>query len=308
MEDEFRGSRGPGIEQVGEDLFLIDVRINGMESTCGVYYVRGERPALVDTGMSSSARRIIRALRSLGDDPREVEYIFLTHLHNDHAGGAPYLLDHMPLARVAVSETALPEIKAFASRMEELDEEEIDYGAFFGKARPLPENRLLPLGDGDRVELGGFTLRARSTPGHAEEHLSFIEGERGMIFVGDALGFFFPRVELLIPSLYAPSFDPAVTQALLKRVEEWGGRTLLFPHFGCSKRAGSLLGGASEFLAYAEEMVASALEEEAELSEVSLELLSETGIRGTVQMVTARMLLESLVIGLAYYMSKKNDR
>jgi glyoxylase-like metal-dependent hydrolase (beta-lactamase superfamily II) len=47
-----------------------------------------------------------------------------------------------------------------------------------------------PLGDGDEVDLGGLTLRALATPGHTDEHLSFLllDGARELgVFTGGSL-------------------------------------------------------------------------------------------------------------------------
>ncbi|MEV6900361.1 MBL fold metallo-hydrolase [Amycolatopsis sp. NPDC051372] len=48
----------------------------------------------------------------------------------------------------------------------------------------------IPLADGDEVDLGGLTLRALATPGHTDEHLSFLllDGERELgVFTGGSL-------------------------------------------------------------------------------------------------------------------------
>jgi len=47
-----------------------------------------------------------------------------------------------------------------------------------------------PLADGDEVDLGGLTLRALATPGHTDEHLSFLlrDGRRALgVFTGGSL-------------------------------------------------------------------------------------------------------------------------
>src|SRR5579859_640515 len=47
-----------------------------------------------------------------------------------------------------------------------------------------------PLGDGDEVDLGGLRLRALATPGHTDEHLSYLllDGTRELgVFTGGSL-------------------------------------------------------------------------------------------------------------------------
>ncbi|HHR84925.1 MAG TPA: MBL fold metallo-hydrolase, partial [Candidatus Acetothermia bacterium] len=61
------------------------------------YYLRGKRHALIETGTSLSAPHIVRALPSV-----ELDYIFVTHVHLDHAGGAGELAGRYPRATVIV--------------------------------------------------------------------------------------------------------------------------------------------------------------------------------------------------------------
>src|SRR5687768_4544488 len=63
---------------------------------------RGGRAAIIDSGANSSVPLIERALSLLGIDRHDVELLFLTHVHLDHAGGAGLLLQRLPQARVLV--------------------------------------------------------------------------------------------------------------------------------------------------------------------------------------------------------------
>ena len=42
----------------------------------------------MDTGTSASVAGVINALREKNFGPTDVAYVFLTHIHLDHAGGA----------------------------------------------------------------------------------------------------------------------------------------------------------------------------------------------------------------------------
>src|SRR4051812_36060750 len=54
-----------------------------------VYIIEdGSTLTLVDTGITGSARRILRYLRAHGLDPASVKQVLLTHGHPDHIGGA----------------------------------------------------------------------------------------------------------------------------------------------------------------------------------------------------------------------------
>src|ERR1044071_691387 len=58
----------------------------------------GARAAIVDTGPNSAVPLILAALAELGIERDAVEYLFLTHVHLDHAGGAGALMRELPRA------------------------------------------------------------------------------------------------------------------------------------------------------------------------------------------------------------------
>ena len=54
--------------------------------------VEGGRGAFVDTGTNDSVPLLLDALGQQGLDVADVDYVFLTHIHLDHAGGAGELM------------------------------------------------------------------------------------------------------------------------------------------------------------------------------------------------------------------------
>ena len=50
--------------------------------------VEGGHGAFIDTGVNSSVPLLMAALQQRNLDPGDVDYVFLTHVHLDHAGGA----------------------------------------------------------------------------------------------------------------------------------------------------------------------------------------------------------------------------
>jgi hypothetical protein len=64
--------------------------------------VEDGRAAIVDTGTSRAAPRVLAALASKGIAPEQVDYVVLTHIHLDHAGGAGQLMALLPNARLTV--------------------------------------------------------------------------------------------------------------------------------------------------------------------------------------------------------------
>ena len=59
---------------------------------------------LLDTGASDV---FIRNAEQLGIDLSDVDYVFISHGHSDHAGGLRYFLEHNQKAQVIVSPNAM---------------------------------------------------------------------------------------------------------------------------------------------------------------------------------------------------------
>src|SRR5215831_2608830 len=124
----------------------------------------GNSAYLVDLGdgraLAVDAARDLRALRAAAD-ARGLRVAFAadTHLHADFLTGAVQLA-HDDGATVLASAAG---------------------GRRFAH---------VPLGDGDEVDLGGLTLQALATPGHTDEHLSYLllDGARQLgVFTGGSL-------------------------------------------------------------------------------------------------------------------------
>ncbi|PWK65117.1 3-mercaptopyruvate sulfurtransferase SseA [Streptomyces sp. CG 926] len=124
----------------------------------------GNSAYLVDLGdgraLAVDASRDLRALRAAAARRGlRVAFAADTHLHADFLSGAVQLA-HDDGARVLASATG---------------------------HRTFPHT---PLGDGDETDLGGLTLRALATPGHTDEHLSFLllDGDRELgVFTGGSM-------------------------------------------------------------------------------------------------------------------------
>ena len=64
--------------------------------------VQDGHAAFVDCGTNHSVPRMLDALGEAGLSPADVDWLMLTHVHLDHAGGAGELMAHLPNARLVV--------------------------------------------------------------------------------------------------------------------------------------------------------------------------------------------------------------
>ncbi|MEA2461585.1 MAG: hypothetical protein QOH90_1762 [Actinomycetota bacterium] len=153
---------------------IIDTKMHRRDGITGAFLVQGDQSALVEAGPKSSLPHVLAGLRENGVDA--LDWIIVTHIHLDHAGAAGSLAREFPRAKVAVHEIGAPHLvdptklwasasRIYGDKMEQL----------WGGIDPIPEDRIHPLGDGDKIELGGRTLQAIETPGHARHHHAILD-------------------------------------------------------------------------------------------------------------------------------------
>jgi len=219
------------LEEVLPALFLVDIHHFGQPGLGGAYILQDEgEAALFDAGTSLAKDRILEAMDALGIKRAQVRWIFLTHVHLDHAGGAGALLPEFPNAKVVVHPRGAKHLadptKLVASTKNAVGER----FRFYGEAVPIPENRIYSAQDGEIFQLGKLRVQAIDSPGHAPHHLCFFVPERGWLFTGDAVGLYIKG--RLLPTTVPPSFDLEASLATLDRLAALNPKKLLFTHFG----------------------------------------------------------------------------
>src|SRR2546428_8609192 len=150
------------------ETHLADVQMFQQEAFGAIYLIDDNRKAIVETGTSWDANRILEAVRSFGLKPADIDALVVSHIHLDHAGGAGFLLPEMPRAKVYVHPRGLKHLidptELVASAREALGPEEADV---FGTMRAIHADRLGPGKGGDRPGLRRDTMNFFGSPGHA---------------------------------------------------------------------------------------------------------------------------------------------
>lgn len=214
---------------------IIDTKMHGFEGITGTFLLRGrDRVALVETGPKSSVDNVLAGLEREGIT--ELDWIVVTHIHLDHAGAAGTLAQRFPSATVAVHPVGAPHLVdpsklwASASRI---------YGegmeALWGGIDPLPEERIKIVEDGDVIDLGGRTLTALETPGHAGHHHAYLDDQTGAMFTGDALGVSPQGIDAFRPATPPPEFNLEVALASIQNIRRADPTALWLTHFGPSQ-------------------------------------------------------------------------
>ena len=83
---------------------VLDAQQFGLPRTGAIYLIHGSQLALIESGTATAAERTLQQLRASGGTAVSPAFIFLTHIHLDHAGGAGHLARAFPNAKIVVHE------------------------------------------------------------------------------------------------------------------------------------------------------------------------------------------------------------
>jgi glyoxylase-like metal-dependent hydrolase (beta-lactamase superfamily II) len=212
-------TRDPG--RINDHTTLIDIGMYGVTGITAVYLIRGEKTCLIDGGTRTEASRIVRTLRELKAFPPDI--ILLTHSHYDHVQGVPVL--RKEAARAGKKIDVLASHRAIPLLADQ------SYNRVFDAGPYADITDVLPLQEGDTVDLGGVTLSVYEVPGHHKDHLAILDQETRTFFVGDVLGIKVAD-DAFIPPFMPPFWDPAAFHSSMDRLTQIDYESLCLAHFG----------------------------------------------------------------------------
>jgi glyoxylase-like metal-dependent hydrolase (beta-lactamase superfamily II) len=198
----------------------------------------GGRAAFVDVGTNFSVPYLLAALDVLGIARSAVDYLLLTHVHLDHAGGAGALLQELPNARALLHPRGAAHLiepqKLIAGSKVVYGEER--FARLYGELVPLPAARVQQVQDGERVTLGARTLELIHTPGHALHHYAVVDAAHASIFPGDTFGISYRALDtvqgaFIFPTTTPTQFDPLQLVASIERMLSYRPESMYLMHF-----------------------------------------------------------------------------
>lgn len=201
--------------------------------------VEDGRAAFVDTASNTSLPRVLSALAAKGLSPEHVDWVLLTHVHLDHAGGAGLYLRHFPNARLAVhprgARHMIDPARLVAGTVEVYGADEAR--RMYGEIVPVPAERVVETPDGASVSLNGRRFEFIDTPGHARHHVCIVDERSGHIFAGDTFGLSYRELDVdgrpsIFPSTTPVQFDPPALHASIDRLLARRPGAIYVTHFG----------------------------------------------------------------------------
>ncbi len=204
------------INKVTPKLSLITLvpPIIGFEDFISVWLYQGEITFMVDVGPVSTANALLDIL-----DQHEIEnidYILLTHLHLDHAGGIGAVTERFPKTPIVCHATGISHLVDPSRLWEGTLKALGSIGEAYGQIQPVPKDRLT-----DSAVFISHELKSINTPGHAQHHVSY--RFRNFLFSGEAGGVIFqfatgrPYLRPSTPPRTPTASPEAALRALLSR-------------------------------------------------------------------------------------------
>ena len=185
------------------------------------------RAAIVDCGTAHSVRGILAALEELGIAREAVDWLLLTHVHLDHAGGAGQLMRALPNARAVVHPRGAPHMidprKLIEASIAVYGQE--NYDALYGEILAIDAARVIAAADGESFSLAGRRFEVLHTPGHALHHQTYFDHGTQSVFTGDTFGLAYGVFEVdgrafAVPTTSPSQFDPEQLVASIRRILE----------------------------------------------------------------------------------------
>lgn len=169
------------IRKISEKLYRITLfpPIPGFANFISVWLYKGPPVFIVDVGPSVTVPQLITALKYL--EVYRIDYLFLTHIHIDHAGGAGDFLHFFPETPVIVHPEGISHLidpsRLWKGSIEVLGE----IAKAYKPIKPVPENLLM-----DVNHFHSYPVEPILTPGHSAHHISYQFED--ILFAGEAAG------------------------------------------------------------------------------------------------------------------------
>ncbi len=229
----------PPYERASEGVIVVDTEFIRPRADASHLIVDAGRAAFIDTGTYFSVPHLLAALAGQGLDAGAVDFIVLTHVHLDHAGGVGRLAAALPHARVLLHPRGIahivdPSILAAATKAVY---GEARFASDYGEVSGVAPERVSALEDRQRIRVGRRTLEVAHTPGHALHHVCLVDLDTREAFTGDTFGVSYRELdtaahEFIFPTTSPSQFDPDQLHTSIDRIVEYRPTAAYLTHYG----------------------------------------------------------------------------
>lgn len=200
--------------------------------------IENDRAAFVDTGANESIPNLLAVLDEKNIDIASVEYVFLTHVHLDHAGGAGLLMQKLPNAKAVLHPRGAPHMvspeKLIRGAQAVYGEEK--FAEQYGEIIPIDADRITVVGDEQTIDFAGREMQCIYTEGHARHHYVLHDPQSAGVFTGDSFGVSYREFdtaagEFIFPTTTPIHFDPPEAHKSIDRIMALMPQKLYLTHY-----------------------------------------------------------------------------
>jgi glyoxylase-like metal-dependent hydrolase (beta-lactamase superfamily II) len=219
-------------------IHAIDTRYTRHTYDAAHLLVEGDRAAFIDAGINASVPQMLATLDRFGIPRGNVDFVILTHIHLDHAGGAGLLMRELPHARLVVHPRGVRHMadpsKLIAATHEVYGKEKAE--ALYGEILPVPADRIDEAPHETTVLFGHRELLLLDTPGHAKHHLVVHDSASGNLFTGDTFGLSYRHLDangrqFIYPTTSPSQFDPAALHRSVDLIASFKPEAVYVTHY-----------------------------------------------------------------------------
>jgi glyoxylase-like metal-dependent hydrolase (beta-lactamase superfamily II) len=201
--------------------------------------VANNHAAFIDVGVNASVPRLLDVLRMKQIPVENVDYVIVTHVHLDHAGGAGQLMQALPQADLIVHPRGARHIIDPSKLIEGATAVygEATFKAQYGEIVPIPANRVIEAKDNRVISFQQRPLVFIDTPGHAKHHFGIIDQHSSSCFTGDAFGICYPELTgakgtFIFATTTPVQFDPVAMHESINRLLSYHPKQMYLTHYG----------------------------------------------------------------------------
>jgi glyoxylase-like metal-dependent hydrolase (beta-lactamase superfamily II) len=209
-------------------IYTIDLCFLGKPETIAAFLIdTGKSLCLVESGPHSTWQNLVQGVEKLGFKIHDIEHVFLTHIHFDHAGAAWAL---SPKAQIYVHPLGA---KHLADPARLYNSAKQIYGdkmeTLWGEMNNIAPDKISSVAHGEKIQVQEQIFTAWHTPGHAVHHIAWQLGN--VLFCGDVAGV---RIGngIVVPPCPPPDIDLEAWLSSIELMRSLGVKKLYLTHFG----------------------------------------------------------------------------
>ena len=210
-------------------MHIIDLHFLGIPQANASYLLETSAgPILIESGPHSTFETLKKGINDLGFKVSDIQHLFLSHIHFDHAGAAWAFAEQG--ATIYVHPFGAPHLshpERLVESARRIYKDQMD--SLWGAMNPIPKEQIISVKNEEEFTIGDTTMKAWHTPGHAVHHIAWQFGDE--LMAGDVAGVKI-NGEMVVPPCPPPDINIEDWVASINILRSLNLKTIYISHFG----------------------------------------------------------------------------